>query len=176
MKLDRRTILKTATPVIATVISKSVSANSLNGCIVASSFVSVATFVSRNPGASASCTNQTIESWKYKIQNGEEVVGTVRNLLGFPDGSYGNMLVKDVLTADVQTAGEFGVVQHLSALALSIQSGSINPGMLNMTYLQGVWQSYKTNQPNYVSPSNITMSEGQLIGWLRALMGYTLVI
>ena len=174
MSIQRRTLLKSS-PVIATIMASPVSATNVGGCMVASSFVSVATFASRNPGSSPMCTNQTVEYWQEQIRNGVEVKGTVKKLLAGPGGTYGDRKVKDVLSMSVQTSGELGVLQHLCSLILSFQAGKVAVGSVNITYLQTVWKSYQTNQPNYISPSGLQMTEEQLIGWLRALMGYAIL-
>lgn len=31
------------------------------------------------------------------------------------------------------------------------------------------------NQPTYIAPAGLRMSEEQLLGWLRALMGYAIL-
>lgn len=145
-----------------------------NGCVVASSFVSVATFASRNPGASVACTNQTVEFWRRRIQAGLEVQGTVEEVLGATSSSFNKHQIRDVLLEPTAHAGEFAVLQHLLSLTLSLQSGVSAPGAMNVSYVQGVWRSYMLNQPTYIAPTGLRMTEEQLLGWLRALMGYAI--
>src|SRR5882672_11876377 len=62
---NRRALLRggaAAAPVLLTLVSRPVSAGTT--CVVASSFVSVATFHSRNPNAtSVQCTTRTCQDW-----------------------------------------------------------------------------------------------------------------
>jgi hypothetical protein len=188
-KLRRRTLLRggagAAAPVLMTLASGPVGATGA-ACTVASSFVSVATFQSRNPlihGNSAQCSSGNVQTWRdlsllpatgTPMRPGYLNV-TVATYLGSTTSTYNTKLLWEVLSEGtaVSTTGESGVLQHILALALSIQNGYVgNSGSVSVAYLQGVWVNFKLNSDRYKLPaSNIDWGSAELITWLRVLLG-----
>lgn len=185
-RVNRRALLRagaSATPVLLTLASGPVSATNSVGCMVASSFVSVATFKSRNPNTTVGCSSKKCEDWRVAAavtpQTSADLAGTVANLFGGGCGnSYDNQIVKDLLLqgAAISTSGPLGVLQHCMSLALSLKAGLVtNPGAVNVAYVKSVWAAYSATGTTYTAPaSGLVMSEAQLIGWLRALLGYAI--
>jgi hypothetical protein len=171
-----------ASPVLLTLASGPVSATNTVGCMVASSFVSVATFKSRNPNTTITCSSAyNCEYWRTQAALASPpaaCVGTVAQLLGAAPSSYASTQVKTVLLqgGGIATSGPLGVAQHCISLALSAKGNLLtSPGSVNLNYIQGVWASYNSTAPNYIAPSGLVLSEAQLIGWLRALLGYAIL-
>ena len=188
--LSRRALLRAgagASPVLLTLASGPVAANPFanNGtCTLASSFVSVATFKSRNPNTtSLKCSSQTADDWRTLATTAPATPSlnvTVATLLGNTTSTYNGMLVKDVLLAplptsgSVQTTGELGTLQHLLALALSLNAGYITAGAgFDLPYIQTIWSNYKFNGNRYKKPgSDIDWGDTEIIAWARLLLGY----
>lgn len=175
--LSRRAMLRAgaaASPVLLTLASGPVSAGGATACQVASSFVSVATFKSRNPDSTLQCSSTNIEYWVAQAalpSPPADMLKKVKNILGSTASTYNGSLVKNILSGTIYTSTSLGVLQHILALALSINGGFVpNPGFVNVAYLKGVWSSYITNGPNYKSPTGLVMTEAQLITWLRVMM------
>jgi hypothetical protein len=184
-RVNRRALLRAgaaASPVLLTLASGPVSAGNTVGCMVASSFVSVATFKSRNPDTTVSCSSKKCEDWRISAATpplSADLAGTVANLFGGSCGnSYDTQIVKDLLLqgAGISTSGPLGVLQHCMSLALSLKGGFVtNPGAVNVAYVKSVWMAYSSTGSTYTAPaSGLVMSEAQLIGWLRALLGYAI--
>lgn len=191
--LSRRALLRAgagASPVLLTLASGPVAANPFanNGtCTLASSFVSVATFKSRNPNAtSLKCSSQNADYWRELAASAPATPAlnvTVSALLGNTTSAFNGMLVKDVLLAPlptsgtVQTTGQLGTLQHLIALALNLNAGYITPGAgFDLAYLQTLWSNYKFNGDRYKKPgSQIDWGDTEIIAWARLLLGYTLL-
>ena len=190
--LSRRALLRAgagASPVLLTLASSSVSANGLatNTCTVASSFVSVATFKSRNPAATTLvCASRNADYWRTLAASSPATPSlnvTVSTLLGSTGSTYNSLLVKDVLlaplptTGTVQTTGELGTLQHLLALALNLNEGYITPGAgFDLGYVQTIWSNYKFNGNRYKKPgSSIDWDDAEIIAWARLLLGYNLL-
>lgn len=189
-KLRRRTLLRggagAAAPVLMTLASGPVGATGA-ACTVASSFVSVATFQSRNPlihGNSAQCSSGNVQTWRdLSLLPATAVTGAVRpaylnvpvaTYLGSTASMYNTEMLWSVLSKDtaVSTTGELGVLQHILALALSIQKSYVaNSGSVSVAYLQNVWSNFKTNGNRYKLPGNIDWGPAELITWLRVLLG-----
>jgi len=191
--LSRRALLRAgagASPVLLTLASGPVAANPFanNGtCTLASSFVSVATFKSRNPTATTlKCSAQNADYWRNLAVSAPATPAlnvTVATLLGNTSSAYNAMLVKDVLLAPlptsgtVQTTGELGTLQHLIALALNLNAGFITAGAgFDLAYLQTLWTNYKFNGNRYKKPgSQIDWGDTEIIAWARLLLGYTML-
>ncbi len=191
--LSRRALLRAgvgASPVLLTLASGPVAANPLVNpgmCTLASSFVSVATFRSRNPNAtSLQCSSLNADYWRglaVSTPTTPALNVTVATLLGNTSSTYNSWLVKDVLlyptpASPVQTTGEEGTLQHLIALALSINApGGITPGGgFDLAYVQTIWTNYKFNGNRYKKPgSQIDWGDTEIIAWARLLLGYTLL-
>lgn len=187
--LDRRSLLRAgaaATPIIATLYSRPVAAA---GCTVASSFVSLATFASRNPGATTmQCSSLTANDWNLRAreqlrgdpaQRAPWATRQVSKYLGRSPGPLRGLdsmnpegyTIAQVMALDITTSGELGVVQHILALCLSIENGAVTmAGGVNVPYLREVWANYKSNGSSYrMVAANLNWSEGELISWLRML-------
>lgn len=192
--LDRRTLLRAgaaATPIIATLYSRPVAAAGMS-CTVASSFVSVATFASRNPGATTMrCSSLSATDWHTTAKS----VGaggakerpawaslTISGYMGRASSPFSGLDSLSVdsyqvwqvmgLGSQVSTAGELGVLQHILAMCLSIDFGgaAVNVGGgVNTPYLKQVWQNYKSNGRYKLAAGSIDWSDGELISWLRML-------
>jgi hypothetical protein len=191
--LSRRALLRAgagASPVLLTLASGPVAANPFanNGtCTLASSFVSVATFKSRNPNATTlRCSSQNADFWRELAATAPTTPAlnvSVATLLGNTSSTYNAMLVKDVLLAplptsgSVQTTGELGTLQHLIALALNLNAGYIVAGAgFDLGYLQSLWSNYKFNGNRYkTAGSQIDWGDAEIIAWARLLLGYTLL-
>lgn len=191
--LSRRALLRAGagvSPVLLTLASGPVAANPFanNGtCTLASSFVSVATFKSRNPNAtSLKCSTENADYWRSLAVSAPATPAlnvTVATLLGNTSSAYSAMLVKDVLLAPlptsgpVQTTGELGTLQHLIALALNLNAGFITAGAgFDLAYLQTLWTNYKFNGNRYKKPgSQIDWGDTEIIAWARLLLGYTML-
>jgi hypothetical protein len=191
--LSRRALLRAgagASPVLLTLASAPVAANPFanNGtCTLASSFVSVATFKSRNPTAtSLSCASRNADHWRNLATTAPTTPAlnvSVATLLGSTTSSFNSMLVKDVLlaplptTGSVQTVGELGTVQHLIAMALNLNAGFMTAGAgFDLGYVQSVWSNYKSNGNRYKKPgSQIDWGDAEIIAWARMLLGYVLL-
>lgn len=191
--LSRRALLRAgagASPVLLTLVSGPVAANPFGNhgaCTLASSFVSVATFKSRNPTATTlDCASQNADYWRDLAGSAPATPSlnvTVATLLGNTISSFNGMLVKDVLLAPlptsgtVQTTGELGTLQHLIALALNLNAGFITAGAgFDLAYVQTIWTNYKFNGNRYKKPgSDIDWGDTELIAWARLLLGYTML-
>lgn len=182
---NRRALLRAgvgASPVLLALTSRPVSA--ANSCVVASSFVSVATFRSRNPtSTSLQCATRTPQDWYTEAclpstgtpSRPAYLDSTVASLLGQTTSQYNGSTLWSVLKNDptgIVTTGQLGALQHLIALALNLQKGfASDTGSINIVYLQGVWQNYVANGGRYVLPaSGIDWDTTKLISWLRMLM------
>ena len=192
--MDRRTLLRAgaaATPIIATIYSRPVAAAGMS-CTVASSFVSVATFASRNPGASTiQCSTLSAKDWHSRAkalagnsrqERPEWAIHTVSSYMGRASSAFSgldSLLVESYqvwqvmgLGSQVATSGELGVLQHILAMCLSIDYGgaAVNVGGgVNAPSLKQVWLNYKSNGRYKLAASNLDWSEGELISWLRML-------
>lgn len=182
--LSRRSLLRAgagATPVILSLASGPVAASTA-ACTVASSFVSVATFKSRNPTAAGiQCSTQTADYWRDQaalVPPPERMLVTVSALLGSTISGFNGQTLREVMrlplptTGTVVTSGELGTLQHLIALALNLNAGHITAaGVFNLSYIQGIWSNYKSNGNRYKLPaSNIDWGDTEIIAWLRFLM------
>ena len=192
--ISRRKLLRAgagASPILLTLASGPVAANPFanNGtCTLASSFVSVATFQSRNPGAtSLKCSSQNADFWRAQavavvppaVPPVAALGVTVASLLGSTSSSYSTLTVNDafLLSAGVQTTDEIGVLQHLMALALNLNAGYLTPGAgFDLAYIQSIWINYKAHGNRYQKAgSEIDWSSAEIIAWARLLLGYTLL-
>jgi len=189
-KLSRRRLLRagaSATPVLMTLVSGPVSATT-SGCMVASSFVSVATFKSRNPTSTVNCSTYNCEHWQGMSGGSNHHQGSrcynnpldnkVSWLMGSPSGasSYNNLLLCDVMGRTIVTSGQTGVLQHLVAMTLNCtQGGMPAPNGITQTYLKNVWSSYCATRTFSVPGAGLVWNESQIITWLRSMMGYTIL-
>ena len=188
-QLRRRTLLRggagVAAPVLMTLSSGPVGATNAV-CTVASSFVSVVTFQSRNPtihNNSAQCSSGNVQTWRdFSLLNPTgtpprpaSLNALVSAYLGNTGSPYNAFTLWATLSegTGVSVTGESGVLQHILALALSVQNNYVsNSGSVNVAYLQSVWVNYKANSNKYILPaSNINWDSAQVITWLRVLMG-----
>jgi len=159
-----------------------VAAQGFNQCVVASSFVSVATFKSRNPNVTdIRCSSTDADYWRGQAAQPSPpsvlTANTVAGFLGSTSSGFNLMTLKDVMLAplptsgSVQTVGEIGTLQHLIAMALNLTANVAAPGNVNLPYLQGIWINYKSNGNRYIlTASNINWGDTELIAWLRYMM------
>lgn len=186
VRLDRRAMLRAgagATPVLLTLASNPVSA--ANSCVVASSFVSVATFKSRNPTVtSVNCATRTAEDWRNACMSNPQLACAtpkVSATFGATTSSYNGRTLREVLcdASGISTSSELGVLQHLIALNLSVTQGfmRMSAGNVSPAYLGAIWRNYKNNGNQYRLPSTtITWSSAQLVTWLRYQLNYSMSI
>jgi len=186
VRLDRRAMLRAgagATPVLLTLASNPVSA--ANSCVVASSFVSVATFKSRNPTVtSVNCATRTAEDWRKACMGNPQLACAtpkVSATFGSTTSSYNGRTLREVLcdASGISTGSELGVLQHLIAMNLSLTQGFMrtSAGNVSPAYLSSIWQNYKSNGNQYRMPNtNITWSSAQLVTWLRYQLNYSMTL
>lgn len=192
--IGRRTLLRggaAAAPVLLSLHSGPVAATGTMSCTVASSFVSVATFVSRNPGAvTMQCSTMNAGHWHQAAQDaGKKAVkdrpqwstrrvgaylGAAPSVLPGLNGSPTTYQVWEVMGLGTAPAhsGELGVLQHILGLALSIDAGggTVNTGgRINTPYLAEIWKSYKLTGGYTQAAADIHWSEADLITWLKLL-------
>ncbi len=192
--IDRRALLRggaAAAPVLLTLHSGPVAASGSMTCTVASSFVSIATFASRNAGAtSMQCSTMNANHWHTNARACATLAPahrpawaklTVRGYLGRssnalpglsnqPD-AYQLWEVMGLGTGPA-TSGELGVLHHILGLALSIDHGgnAVNTGgRINTAYLASIWQNYRTNGRYIASAGGLNWTDAQLISWLKLL-------
>ena len=187
VRLDRRALLRGGAgvaPVVLTLASSPVSATT--SCVVASSFVSVATFKSRNPTVrTMNCAGRTVEDWRQACY-WNPTMACVQPLVSSSvfsgtSSTYNTKKLKDVLCdpLGVLSSGELGVLQHLIALNLCVTQGymSASAGNVSSAYLGSVWTNYKSNGGRYKVPSSgIDWSSSQLVSWLRYQLNYALPV
>lgn len=192
--IGRRALLRggaAAAPVLLSLHSGPVAATGTMSCTIASSFVSVATFASRNPGATTiQCSTMNASHWHVNAKSQsakqdpqraawakrtlKEYLGRTCNLyadIGNDPSQYQIWQVMGYGSGPAQS-GEMGVLHHILGLALSIDAGGgvVNTGgKIHTPYLADVWRNYK-NHGRYVLPaSHINWSEAELISWLKML-------
>lgn len=178
VRLDRRALLRAgagASPVLLTLVSNPVAASS--GCVVASSFVSVASFKSRNPTTkSISCGARTVEQWKEYCR-GHEKAGTVqvKKALGSCN-TFGERKLRDMLIDSSSTTGTEGLLRHLAAmyLTLTVPGGlkSSSPGNLTVLHLRDIWAQCKFGGNYTLRASGINWNTAQVIQWLTYQLNY----
>jgi hypothetical protein len=194
-RVSRRRLLRagaSATPVLMTLVSGPVSATT-SGCMVASSFVSVATFKSRNPTSTVNCSTYNCEHWQDRSGGSSHHQGShcgnnplddkvcSNSWMGSPSGcssyhNYSNLMLCDVMGQTIVTSGQTGVLQHLVAMTLNCtQGGMPAPNGISQTYLKNVWSSYCATRTFAVPGAGVVWNEGQIITWLRSMMGYTIL-
>ncbi len=185
VRLDRRALLRAgagATPVLLTLVSNPVAA--ANSCVVASSFVSVATFKSRNPTTTKiNCTTKRVEDWRNACNSNPTlacVAPTVATTLGATSSTYNTKTLRQVLSSyAISTSGELGLLQHLTAMHLCLtQPGGLagSSGNLTTLELRAIWSQYKTTGRYVKSTSGINWDSTQLIAWLRYQLNYSINI
>jgi hypothetical protein len=192
--VGRRALLRggaAAAPVLLTLHSGPVAATGTMSCTVASSFVSVATFASRNPGATTlQCSTMNAGHWhalakecahkepknrpdwaKRKVAS---YLGASTSRFAHLNGSPADYQVWQVMSLGNAPAqsGELGVLHHILGLALSIDNGgsTVNTGgRMNTPYLAEIWRTYKTSGRYRSTSGAVDWSEAELISWLRML-------
>lgn len=181
--VGRRRLLRAgaaATPVLLTLASGSVSATT-GSCTVASSFVSVATFKSRNPTATAQCSTKTCESWKSECTSGNTHkpymdATSVTTFFGAcsPTSSFSDTSLSNVMkhANGIELNTELGVLQHLITLAMNVKTGNAAlPGNVSVPYVGGIWKNYKSNGQRYkLSSSGIDWDSSKVVTWARMLV------
>lgn len=191
----RRTLLRggaAVAPVLLSLHSGPVAASGSMSCTVASSFVSVATFVSRNPGATTlQCSTLNAHHWHQSSKTvaslpvNKRPAWAVRKVTAYLGQSTSAIAeLHPTQPADYEiwqvmglgatpaTTGELGVLHHVLGLALSIDYGRgvVNTaGRINTSYLAGVWRNYKSTGGYQLPAGHVYWSEAELIAWLRML-------
>ena len=181
--VGRRTVLRrallTGAPVLVTLHSGPVAAQSITGtCIKASGFISVATFKSRNPTASSICSSRTLKDWTDRANGSPaptaaEAAEFAKALSVYASGLslttyFSNKTVADVLKDS--SAGDVAVLKRIVAMMLSLQFGlASNSGDFNSGYLVGVWNNYAFNGGQY-KVSGMSWSSTTTAQWLDYLM------
>jgi len=192
--IGRRALLRggaAAAPVLLTLHSGPVAAHGMMSCTVASSFVSLVTFASRNPGATTmQCSSGNADHWHSSAKQAGDLdakhrpvwakrllkdylgqASSVFSVIGDNPNTYQVWQVMRLQAAPARS-GELGVLQHILGLALSIDAGggAVNTGgVMNTPYLAGVWRNYKSTGGYKLAASHINWSEAELITWLRML-------
>jgi hypothetical protein len=193
--LGRRALLRggvAAAPVLLSLHSGPVAASGNMACTVASSFVSVATFASRNPGATTlQCSSMNAHHWHQSAKAVEKMAvdkrpAWARRKLVAYLGQTCSMqaALHPTQPADYEvwqvmglgeapaTVGELGVLHHILGLALSIDQGRgvVNTGgRVNTPYLASIWQNYKSSGGYRLPAGHVNWSEAELISWLKML-------
>jgi hypothetical protein len=173
-----------ATPIVMTLVSGPVSAQT---CVVASSFVSLATFNSRNPTGTQCLSARGIEYWAALPNSdpdgrllrqsnfgeffpGGAPTSSVTTAYVFQTGGRSTLpSAHDLLNQPIATSGELAVVQLMIAAYMNARKGWLGP-KITVPYLQGVWQNYVSTGGYKLPASGINWSEQDLITWLRVLM------
>lgn len=186
--MDRRALLRAgvaSTPVLMTLASQPVAAATT--CTVASSFVSGATFASRNPGATTRCASTDCETWRNKAITDTTVKTDLMNTkvssaLGTTGSQYNASSLYTVLTTGtaISQTGELGVLQHLIALYLNIYTNTANNPLsgspkanfiASTAYVAEVWQNFKANGDQYkLTGSGIAWDASKVVAWVRKLI------
>jgi hypothetical protein len=170
----RRTFLRmgaAASPVLLTVVSRPVGATN---CVLASSFVSRTTMISRNGGSTApiNCTAYNLTHWRNVCTaqpNHVHLVKTVATYLGCSSSlPYGTSTVKAVLQ-DTALTDPLRVLQRILVMCLNVDSGYIaTTGGFSKAYLTGVWTAYAPTQTYTMAGGS--MNSQKLAEWLDYLM------
>ena len=184
---SRRALLRAGTaaaPVVLTLASGPVAATS--SCVLASSFVSVAVYKSRNPTAqSVACSTITVAQCVANAQAAKRISSAGAVTWATPQmaamvsahftvtagaTALPNRTVGDLFHAGAVTSGATGVLQRL--VALRIGAAASFPG----SYAMMVWNRYHGNGGNLASllnSSNIVggtpgggWDEARLLKWL----------
>ncbi len=182
LQRGRRALLRAgagSAPVLLTLASTPVSAGT---CVVASSFVSVATFKSRNPGVtSIQCTSAGVPEGLISECTANPTAAPYTQLvssrLGWTNNCpYNNDTLAKVLQlsgTSPSQIGELGVLQHLLAFSIALEKGLVSaPGSVSTGYLSSIWVNFMSNGGmKYELPlAGISWTPTQLIQWLRMCM------
>lgn len=180
---SRRQLLRAgaaSAPVLLTFASNPVAATGTGAaaCTVASSFVSVATFNSRNANAGKPCMTTTCETIRNTCGNNASYKTTkVKDVLGdcTPKSSLSELSIYSLFVecAGIETKTERGVVQHLLTLWINLHQGTLT-GLANgltKTYVSDVWKGYKAGGDRYTKATGkINWDSEQLVTWCRRLI------
>jgi hypothetical protein len=184
---SRRQLLRAgaaSAPVLLTLASNPVAATGTGAgaCTVASSFVSVATFNSRNANAGKPCMTTKCEDIRSNCANNATIKKnyqsvTVKGVLGdcSPKSSLSDATIYSVFIDcnGIETKTERGVLQHLLTLWINLDQGTLTglANGLNKTYISDVWKAYKAGGDRYVkSTGKINWDSEQLVVWCRRLI------
>lgn len=179
VRLDRRALLRggaSATPVLLTLVSNPVSA--ANSCVVASSFVSRATFKSRNPtSTSISCGARSLAEWRSHCQANASVGTTpVARALGSDHPSIPGHTLRHWIVNSSATSGTDGLLRHLAAMYLTLQPGGLKPGWsagnLTVAELRRIWSRCRLGGTYSPYGSGINWNTTQVIQWLEFQLNY----
>jgi hypothetical protein len=181
---NRRALLRAgaaSTPVLLSVVSRPVAAAG-SGCMVASSFVSVATFKSRNPTGTVGCGSQNCSAWltkantNYKAGVGcatPEMNVKVNSVFGTTGCTWDGKLICDVFRLGVQASGDLAVLQRALSLHLNLTVQPVNiltGNGLSTAYLKNMWTSYYPTK-TFKASSGVVWNNAGLIKYLNAMLG-----
>lgn len=172
--VSRRRLLRagaSASPVVLTLVSNPVGATN---CVLASSFVSRSTMISRNGGRTTpiNCTSYNLTHWRTVCQNQPNhvhLVKTVSNYLGCSASlPHGTSTVKSVLESTT-TVAPVPVLQRILVMCLNIDAGHVSvSGGFSKVYLASVWTAYAPT--NTYTMAGGVMDSQKLAEWLDYLM------
>jgi hypothetical protein len=182
--INRRALLRAgaaSTPVLLSVVSKPVAAAG-SGCIVASSFVSVTTFMSRNPSGTVGCGSQNCNYWLTKSQTGyskatgcstPELNVKVNSIFGNAGSTWDNSMLCDVFRIGIATSGDLAVLQREMSLHLNLTVSPVNilnGNGISTTYLKNMWLAYYPTK-TFTASSGVVWNNAGLIKYLNAMLG-----
>ena len=176
VRLARRDLMRRglglSVPVVATLASMPVSAGT---CVVASSFVSAATFASRNPGLANpyACNILTPAALLGSADPNvaAERVKAFSAVFGTTGFAGDASTLAALLSAGGATANEAEVAWRLVWLHLNMTLSPVL-GNLPAGYAQSVWTTYRNNLNTYPVPNSaVTWSTADLINYLMFLLG-----
>jgi hypothetical protein len=170
-----------STPVLLSVVSRPVAAAG-SGCMVASSFVSVATFKSRNPMGTVGCGTRNCKFWLGKAKGGyttttgcgtPEMNAAVSAVLGSAGSTWDGQKICEVFHAGVQASGDHGVLQRILSLHLNLVVSPVNVltgNGISTAYLKNLWLTYYPTK-TFTASSGVVWNEAGLIKYLNAMLG-----
>lgn len=182
--VNRRMLLRAgaaSTPVLLSVVSRPVAAAG-SGCMVASSFVSVATFKSRNPTGTVGCGSQNCSYWLTKANNNyksasgcgtKEMNVTVTSVFGATGSTWDTLRICDVFRLGVQATGALAVLQRALSVYLNMVVSPVNTltgNGISTVYLKNLWLSYYPTK-TFTASSGVVWNEAALIKYLNAMLG-----
>lgn len=181
--INRRAWLRAgaaSTPVLLSVVSRPVAA--AQGCMVASSFVSVTTYKSRNPTGNVGCGSQNCNYWLSKSQTNyvknvgcgtPELNVSVKSIFGTAGSAWDNSMLCDVFRIGIATSGDLAVLQREMSLHLNLTVSPVNilnGNGLSTTYLKNMWLAYFPTK-TYTATAGVVWNNAGLIKYLDAMLG-----
>jgi hypothetical protein len=149
---------------------------------VASSFVSVATFKSRNPTGTVGCGSQNCSYWLSKANSGyqpnsgcgiKEMNLKVSDVLGTVGSTWDALMICDVFRAGIQASGDLAVLQRSLSLYLNLVVTPVNvlpSNGISTAYLRNLWLTYFPTK-TFTASSGVVWNNAGLIKYLNAMLG-----